>query len=396
MRRRGTFTAALAVGAALLISSGSASARTAMPDLSSTSKVDSYLRSLGVDPATVVVQRGARNYAGSQCPGKAWNCTRATRVLQISSGGPNSFECTGGGGEGQTCFVSQSSPGGNTARCTEKSDAGGQSCQIHQTSTTGDNHAIVDQLVKQQDGSSQTASQDSIVTQTSGTGDNDLHASQKIEQSSKDDSATVAQSQDGHQSSSAAQTSVSGKQESQVNQSLSQEAKASDATGGSQMQTSDIVGHLDQASAGVSKNHNRQDEDQKEFAPKDSAVAQTQYGPLDCCSDQGTNPKDHFDIDQSATQLTSSDTPLQSESVTGHCTTTGTCSVRQSVNENGQHTTNTCTGSTCSIAVVCSETVCTPIIAPPPCGVDCSIGFLSVTRAVQAPRVSAPRRRMLR
>ncbi len=369
MLRRGTFSAALAVGAALLISSGGASARTATLDLSSRAKADSYLRSLGIDPATVVVQRGRRNYAGSRCPGKSWSCTSAARVLQISTGGPNTFECTGVASVGQTCLVMQTSPGGNTARCTEKSDTGGQSCEIHQTSTTGDNHAVVDQLVKQDDGSSQTASQDSIVTQTSGTGDNDVHVAQKIEQSSKDDSATVAQSQDGDQSSSADQTFASGKQESQIDQSLSQDAKASKATGGSQMQTADIVGHLDQESAGISKNHNRQNEDQKESAPKGSAVVQTQYGPLDCCSDQGTNPKDHFDIDQHATQLASSDTALQSELVTGHCTSTGTCSVHETVNENGQHTTNSCTANACFIGIVCSEGVCAPT-GPPVC-IDC-------------------------
>ena len=55
------------------------------PDLSTVANVKTYLRSLGVDPRGVVIQRGARNYAGPNCPGAAWNCTTSTRVVQISS-----------------------------------------------------------------------------------------------------------------------------------------------------------------------------------------------------------------------------------------------------------------------------------------------------------------------
>ena len=45
----------------------------------------------------LVTQRGARNYAGPNCPGKGWNCTTSTRVLQIStSSGQNKVECSRG------------------------------------------------------------------------------------------------------------------------------------------------------------------------------------------------------------------------------------------------------------------------------------------------------------
>src|SRR2546421_2152998 len=64
-------------------------------DLSSMAKIRHYLRSIGVDPRDVVIQRAHRNYAGPHCPGKDWNCTRATRVVQIASaGGQNQFTCT--------------------------------------------------------------------------------------------------------------------------------------------------------------------------------------------------------------------------------------------------------------------------------------------------------------
>ena len=64
-------------------------------DLSSMAKIRHYLRSIGVDPRDVVIQRGHRNYAGPHCPGKGWNCTRATRVVQIATAsGQNQFKCT--------------------------------------------------------------------------------------------------------------------------------------------------------------------------------------------------------------------------------------------------------------------------------------------------------------
>src|SRR5437660_8927853 len=89
-------------------------ARSLTRDLSTTAGVKRYLRSIGVDPAGVVVQRGRRNYAGPNCPGKAWNCTNAHKVIQIvshadragtertlagnkdASPGQNKVECTGG------------------------------------------------------------------------------------------------------------------------------------------------------------------------------------------------------------------------------------------------------------------------------------------------------------
>src|SRR5712691_11567798 len=110
MRRKGFFAAAVALAATgVLISSAGASSRSAgkmQVDLSSRAAVAGYLRSLGIDPAGVVVQRGRLNYAGSRCPGKAWACTTARRVVQISTNGANKFECTGtGSAEAETCMV---------------------------------------------------------------------------------------------------------------------------------------------------------------------------------------------------------------------------------------------------------------------------------------------------
>src|SRR5919108_843677 len=54
-----------------------------------------YFRSIGVNPRGVVIQRGARNYAGPRCPGRRWTCTETTHpVVQIAAaGGRNRFLC---------------------------------------------------------------------------------------------------------------------------------------------------------------------------------------------------------------------------------------------------------------------------------------------------------------
>ena len=53
-------------------------------DLSNRAAVVKYLASHGIDSKKIVIQRGARNYAGPHCPGRGWTCTTAKRVVQIS------------------------------------------------------------------------------------------------------------------------------------------------------------------------------------------------------------------------------------------------------------------------------------------------------------------------
>src|SRR4051794_38572280 len=52
-----------------------------------------YLRAIGIDPRGLLIQRGARNYAGSSCPGAGWTCASAAHpVIQIAAaGGKNTF-----------------------------------------------------------------------------------------------------------------------------------------------------------------------------------------------------------------------------------------------------------------------------------------------------------------
>src|SRR5215470_4709678 len=97
---KGILSLCAAAAAALMLvgASGAGGAsvhRTARIDVSTHAGVVKYLRSIHVNPKHVVIQRGARNYAGPQCPGKRWSCSRTLRtVVQIAKpGGKNVFRC---------------------------------------------------------------------------------------------------------------------------------------------------------------------------------------------------------------------------------------------------------------------------------------------------------------
>src|SRR5439155_4918531 len=152
--RATTVMAVLAAALVVITGAGAGNQPPKKIDLTDLAAVDSYLRSLGLDPAKVVRQVGLRNYAGPSCPGIGWNCTTSTTVVQVSAaGGENKFECVGqdppNGGTNpatNTCVVMQGGSD-NKAQCKEKDtgvSAESQSCLIQQQ---GDrNLAIVDQL----------------------------------------------------------------------------------------------------------------------------------------------------------------------------------------------------------------------------------------------------------
>src|SRR5438128_5198398 len=128
MRFKRLLPAALAAAAALTVLSG-AVASTNPSALSSTKSINAYLRSIGVNPVSVVRQNGVLNYAGPNCPGKGWTCTRSTRVVQMAAdGGQNRVDCTGTASvvaTTQGCVVVQTASN-NSARCVERSTAATQ------------------------------------------------------------------------------------------------------------------------------------------------------------------------------------------------------------------------------------------------------------------------------
>ena len=148
------------------IGAGAARTPPKRADLSTNAGVREYLRSLGISPRGVVIQRGARNYAGPRCPGKRWTCTRSHRAIQIASHrGKNRFRCSVA-----RCVVVQvtrSLLAANTAKCIRTTGIT-QSCTITQ-SGTGPNTAIVYMsAVKKLSGSglTQNATQTATITQT--------------------------------------------------------------------------------------------------------------------------------------------------------------------------------------------------------------------------------------
>ena len=183
-----------------------------------------HFAALGIDPQTVVVQRGARNYAGPHCPGKGWTCTSSLRVLQMGRDA-NKVDCTGGtpsvltGSQG--CVVMQSGTS-NSARCVEKSkdDVVAQDCNITQTGAR--NSAVVDQSVESGGGPTQTATQTAEVTQNASGGDNSLSVKQHVHQHVQ---SGATQTQDVHQELTVNQTTTgSGNNSSDVKQDQNQDA----------------------------------------------------------------------------------------------------------------------------------------------------------------------------
>ncbi len=233
MRFGRLFLALSACAAALMMLAGAGTAASgpdvsapASSDLSSVASIQHYLRSIGVNPRQVVIQRGLRNYAGPKCPGRAWTCTKARRVFQ--SGDENKFECTPSlsttppvnSGGTQTCVIEQMGAS-NSARCKERTRAttAVQECTIMQTGAQ--NSADVDQFVDSNDGPTQDASQKATVTQTGSTGKNDLQLTQQVKQDVHGD---ASQKQDAHQRADVIQTATTGSNSAQVKQDQDQKA----------------------------------------------------------------------------------------------------------------------------------------------------------------------------
>src|SRR5512133_863623 len=392
-------TALLLPGLAILLLANSVGAA-ARPvgatraDLSTDQGVAAFLNVKGLNAKGFVIQRGQFNYAGSKCPGRKWNCTKKTKVVQVTSGthGKNRLECDPGTLTNTTCVVVQNaSSGKNQARCSL--DSRGVTpvvltCQITQTNVDGDNIARIHQHVVQRDGPNQQATLNAQVTQTTGTGDNDSDVKQAIDQRSTEVSMANAptQNQDGRFSAIIAQTSTSGSNDSHLVQDLDQSGKASGGLNIVQRQFGEGLGDVDQRigstegstapttskhkskskhrdkskSGSFSRSRARQSEHQRLKGPGQ----QIQIGPFSCCSTQlgGDPDRTRVRIRQDSKQTASQDSASQSQSLTGECTTVGDCGIRQFAqnNQDSIRVRQRCTappGGTCSLFV---PTTCGP------------------------------------
>jgi hypothetical protein len=169
-------------------------------DVSTRADVIHYLRSIQVNPKGAVIQRGLRNYAGAHCPGKHWTCagTRHTVVQIAKRGGQNRFMCRSskcvvvqftGTAHGvyvagrQAAAAPTKPPGDNNATCVKTGSGattgGGQTCSITQ-SGSGKNTAGVYQNTMKVSGLVQTAQYTATITQTSSGSGNTACVTQNI------------------------------------------------------------------------------------------------------------------------------------------------------------------------------------------------------------------------
>jgi hypothetical protein len=163
-----SFLLAATAAVALVSASGAATAKAqkvAAINVSTRETIVHYLHSIHVGSKGLVVQRGIRNYAGAHCPGSGWTCTSTSHpVVQVAkAGGTNTFSCAT-----KSCAVVQvaaSALATNTAKCIKLGGLAPQSCTINQSSSTGNNVAIVYQLAVGALARTQTASVTASITQ---------------------------------------------------------------------------------------------------------------------------------------------------------------------------------------------------------------------------------------
>src|SRR5947208_4548856 len=230
----------------------------AAADLSSLPAIEAYLVSIGVDPDSVVVQQGPLNYAGPSCPGDGWNCTAATRVVQISTAtsGANIFDCLPAVDATfpalNECLIVQSSvlsmldpAPTNDATCTPTFSSDGTTkskCTMRQTSKKGNNNATVNARITQSGGSSQAATQDATITQVSDSGNNTAKIVMTIQQSmSVGGNDDPTQTQSALQTAKVDQTSGSGNNSSDVQQTQGQTETATSSAAITQGQNTDTT-----------------------------------------------------------------------------------------------------------------------------------------------------------
>ena len=216
MRARVLVSLGLVLVVAVGLASASGAATTKLPqlsriDVSTRAAVIDYLRSIHVNPSGVVIQRGARNYAGAVCPGERWSCstTKHTVVQVAPAGGRNAFFCARA-----NCAVVQIASAAlvdNTAKCVKKHGLA-QRCSITQSNSSGgDNTAIVYQKVATGAGMTQIARLKATITQRSTSGTNTACADQEVVlHNANHGKGHLTVTQEAHQSLTVRQNSTTG------------------------------------------------------------------------------------------------------------------------------------------------------------------------------------------
>ena len=347
--------------ATIVPSAGTAAPRLPKVDLSTDAAVHNYLRSVGIDPATAVIQRGLNNYAGPRCPGVGWTCTTATSVVQIASGSgtniydgnpeffangdapfpvPDSF-VTASPPIGTPCAVVQTAMSGqNHARCFQRSTTNPATLtvMIEQTNELGDNFAHVHQQIRQRDGATQMANEDVEVNQDNDAGNNHLHVISQINQSSRETTTALppTQTQDGEFDANLDQDSETGNNFGKLFQELHQDGTATGPITTIQSQVADEFGDVDQNEVeeaailsngdgqGFSQFFAHQSKSQRLTGPG----VQMQEDPARCCgagSQRGDPQQTFMNILQESDQSASQSNATQSLALEASCDSDGRC-----------------------------------------------------------------------
>ncbi|MDQ6710308.1 MAG: hypothetical protein M3Z11_07090 [Candidatus Dormibacteraeota bacterium] len=321
--------------------------------------------------------------AAPAAPDATFNTLLATYTALADGGGS---ACIGGTpsttGATTTCTIVQPQPGHtgrNVAVCVQNNTPGTiQVCDIMQTNTTSNNYALVIQRRSQNGGAVQEATQFADVEQLNGTGSNFLGEFQLITQTTgdanRDDPSQTNNQYLGSDSDETQQTATAGGSNFAL---LAQRSRQfGSAERAAQTQNSNQVGRLNQVDTPGGRSLNLVSQEQLQHLEGDGP--QTQTVDPRCCTNQGTNPNDSFNIRQQTVQEGGPQAAQDAKTV-GTCQTTGKCTVIQSSTQQGTTTTNQCgPASFCAAAITCTKGVCTPIPAcfasdrnlcppPPPC-----------------------------
>src|SRR5204862_2681628 len=119
--------------AALIGTAGAGSMAAASPaarpvHLTNVAAIKKYLRAHHISTAGLVVQHGKKNYAGPSCPGRGWTCTKAKRVIQMTTNDASSqniFSCSRSYGTPAIPPVFPAAPPGSIACTIVQVGAGG-------------------------------------------------------------------------------------------------------------------------------------------------------------------------------------------------------------------------------------------------------------------------------
>jgi hypothetical protein len=272
----------------------------------------------------------------------------------------------------------------NVAVCveTDHSATPFQTCSITQTNATGNNIAIVVQIVNRSNNdSNQNANQDATIQQDNLSGGNFAAILQFVKQST---GVSGFQSQTDNQGArieqnGATRATATGRNFAILAESSKQSGSSPDGAGQMQFSNQDVntsPHHINQYSTGVSTAFAAQSQLQQLFG----AGLQSQTVDPRCCSIQLSNPADKFNIIQFISQLNNGlATSIQKATSVAQCGTSGSCTTSSTTSQNGATTSNNCGPSmTCTAILVCANGTCPnpvsctssegcPPLPPPPC-----------------------------